>query len=1805
MPHAAGGPFLHPPGVRFDQGIQKLMKPLAQFAVSAGLATALLLTALSHSHAQTTPTENAPQSVAFSHPQVARDAARYETFLKKAWGGRKVNADALVRNANAMLAQDARGASRGFASAVVAKPDNAAAWMGLARALLAIPTNTLQGSERYDIPVNASGAAYRGYQRATSRFSQAEALGLLGQALKRRSYWRPAIDALRVANLLQASVQRQAAYEALRATHGFRMINTTTQAEAVSPRVCLEFSEQLSTAQVGFVGFISINGKDPEGATREGQQLCLEGFAHGERYEVKVRAGLPSDIGEVLTKDITLAVYVPDRKPMARFTGRNYVLPSRGQQGIPVVTVNTQAVALEVYRIGDRALNEVVQRGDLQRQLSTWDIDTIKSRSGAKVYDGRLSVTSKLNTEVTTAFPVDEAIGTLQPGAYAMVARPADDPKSASAYQVATQWFIVSDLGLTAFSGDDGVHAFVRSLADTRTLEGVDVRLVARNNEVLATAKTDARGYATFDAALARGEGGQQPAMLVAQNGATDYAFLDLSGAAFDLSDRGVAGRAAPGALDGFLATERGVYRPGEEVHFTALLRTRGGKASNLPVTLVVTRPDGVEHRRTVLPDQGLGGRSLTLALTHGTMTGTWRARVHLDPKAAALSETAFLVEDFVPERMDLALKPAGDQLVVGQDGAINAKGVFLYGPPAAGMALEGEVVVKTTTNGPSGYRGYRFGLADEQVSPVRKRFSGLPTTDKAGLATIPVSLPAIPKTGKPLEASIVVRLREPGGRTVERTLRLPVQTGLSRIGVKPLFDAQSLGQGETAQFAVVLLDGAGAPTDAQGLKWTLSRLETRWQWYSRDGAWSYESMTLTRKVSDGTFDVAKGTPSKLSTPVEFGRYQLEVADPTRAGGPVTTVVFNAGWYTAGDNVESPEMLDVALDKPLYTGGETAKVRISDKRGGRALIAVISGDMKTFQDVAVPAGGVDVPVSVSQAWGAGAYVTAMLYRPMDATAKRMPSRAVGIKWLGLDQSTRTLNIALGGPDKIGSGETLSVPVTLSGLKAGEAAYVSLAAVDVGILNLTGYETPKPGTWFNGQTKLAMSIRDYYGRLIDGMRAERGRLRSGGDAAGGLAMQGAPPSEETVAVYSGLVRVDENGKADVAFELPEFNGRVRLMAMAWSNDKLGHADRDITIRDPLALTLSAPRFLTLGDTARLRVDVHNVEGAAADYAFAVDRTFSDGAATSLAKTTLTLAAGERQPQTLTLEPTDVGLTTYGVRITGPGGIDVSRTLQIDIKPPAGDIKRTTVSSLQPGGKLTLTGDLMQDLIAGRSQLSVSVGTTARFDIPSLLTQLDRYPYGCAEQTVSRALPLVYANAVAAEIGIATDAKLRKRVQVAIDRVFQMQNASGAFGTWGPSQGDIWLTAYVTDFLSRAREKGYTVPERGFTLALDKLQNFIAYAQDFEKGGENRAYALYVLARNKRAPAGELRYYADERLGRFSSPLAKAQLGAALAMIGDKSRAARAFTAAVNDVNAAHAASAASATGARSVVRFARTDYGSHLRDGAAVLTLASESGMAAGKPASLKDVVAAAFETRRHTSTQEQAWMLLAAHALGGANAPLMLGVDGNAHTGQLVRTFHADEIASQPVTIVNKGDQAVDAVVSVVGAAMTPEPAIAKGFKISRRMFTLDGAALETNNADGTPKAISQNTRAVVVVDVTTDDPGGRLLVVDRLPAGFEIENPRLVSSGDVKALSWIKPSQRPEHTEFRDDRFVAAFNLNAANGADAKPAGTTLSMAYIVRAVTPGTYVQPATTVEDMYRPEAYARTDADEVLITAPTAE
>jgi uncharacterized protein YfaS (alpha-2-macroglobulin family) len=381
----------------------------------------------------------------------------------------------------------------------------------------------------------------------------------------------------------------------------------------------------------------------------------------------------------------------------------------------------------------------------------------------------------------------------------------------------------------------------------------------------------------------------------------------------------------------------------------------------------------------------------------------------------------------------------------------------------------------------------------------------------------------------------------------------------------------------------------------------------------------------------------------------------------------------------------------------------------------------------------------------------------------------------------------------------------------------------------------------------------------------------------------------------------------------------------------------------------------------------------------------------------------------------------------------------------VRPATQILARRTVRPIARNESITLSNDLFGDLVPGTGSVSVSVGLSTALDAAALLAALDRYPFGCSEQITSRAMPLLYVNDLASEAHLSLDTAIDQRIRDSIDRLLARQGSNGSFGLWSAGGNDVWLDSYVSDFLTRAKERGFVVPDVGYKLALDRLRNVVNNAEDPGKtGGRDLAYALYVLARNGAAPIGDLRYFADTKLDDFTSVIAKAQLAAALGMLGDRTRAERIYTAALQQLQP------------QPTLEYGRTDYGSTLRDAAALVTLASEGNAPRATVLSAVQRVEAARGLTNYTSTQENAWMVMAARSLARDATNVLLDVAGERRQGAFNRRFRPNELA-QPLRIGNTSEGPLQAVVTVNGAPLVAEPAAERGFKIERLYYTLDG----------------------------------------------------------------------------------------------------------------------------------------------------
>lgn len=1605
-------------------------------------------------------------------------------------------------------------------------------------------------------------AAINAYLRSEAPAQQVNALLSMARGLDALRRGKDMIAPLRLAQSLSPRDDVSKALDRALRLYGFSLSETTVDSNTLDPRICSEFSEPLDKT-INYADYVQtqVPGVSIEAS---GAQLCIAGLTHGQRYSFTFRQGLPAASGEQLQKSVEVTQYVRDRQPTVRFPGRAYVLPSVESAALPVVTTNTETLDLTLYRVSDRNILRTMQDGYFGRPISQYQRAEFAREVANEFWSGTGQVQTELNQDVTTRLPVGEIVGDLQPGVYVLQASiPGDDGYQSAP---ATQWFVISDLGVSTMSGTDGLHVFVRGLSDAAAKEGTEVSLLSRANTVLGTAVTDAEGYARFDPGLSLGKGGDRPGLVTLQHG-DDFAFLSLTDPEFDLSDRGVEGRPASPPIDVFLTTERGAYRAGEVIHALALARDGSAEAiAGLGLTAILTRPDGVEYSRITLDDQGAGGRVFAMPLSGSVPRGTWRIAIHADVDAAALASTKLLVEDFLPERIDVALSLPDGPIKLGQTPPqLGVQADYLFGAPGADLAIEGDVILSAAGE-IDGFAGYKFGRHDQPFRTKRGQLQGGVKTDASGAARLNLDLPELTEVMQPLEARIIARVREGSNRPVERVLKKQVLTNTPLIGIKPQVDGV-VAEGTEAAFDLIAISPDLA-RQSMRVKWTINRVRTRYQWYSNYGNWYWNPVTRRSQVASGEAVLMPEQITTVAAPVDWGHYEIKVE---RLDGPyvASSTSFYAGWYASADASATPDLLEASLDQSSYLPGDTATFRIVPRASGTALVTVMTNRLVAMTSVEVTEGENLIELPVTDEWGAGVYVSATVIRPLDAEAGQNPTRALGLSYAPVDPGESRLSARFDMPAEVAPRGPLNVALQVDGVAAGQTAYAMIAAVDEGILNLTGFQPPSASDHYFGQRKLGMGLRDIYGRLIDGQSGALGTVRSGGGGAeAGLSSQSPPPTEELVAYVSGPVTVGSDGIARAQFTLPEFNGSIKLMAVVWSDGAVGEATADVLVRDPVVVTATLPRFMAPGDESQLLLEIIHATGPTGLMPLAVNAT---GADIGTVPASVTLSEQGKQVITVPVTASKTGLAKVTVTLQTPGGKTLLKTLNLPIQRNDPVIQRRAQFDLAAGGTFTLDGNAFDGFLPGSASATLAAGPLARFDAPGLLDALDRYPYGCTEQTTSRALPLLYLDQVARAMKLDARDNIAARIEQAIDRVLTNQASNGAFGLWRPGRGDMWLDAYVTDFLSRAVAQGHRVPKLAMRQALDNLRNQVNSARDFETGGEGLAYALLVLAREGAASIGDLRYYADVKANSFGSAMALAQIGAALAAYGDPTRADKMFRLADARLQSSQPEG-----------QTWRADYGTHLRDAAAVLTLAVEAGSNAVNLEKLSSQVAPSLGEVTGRSTQESVWSLLAANALLNRSDG-SLSLNGTPVQGPLVQVLQQDAVT--PVAIQNTGARNTVVTLTTFGVAAQPEPQGGNGYRIDRAYYTMDGELVQAAE-------VPSGTRLVVVLTVQPFNAGeGRLMVNDPLPAGFEIDNPNLIQGGDVRALDWLKLSDRVRNTEFRQERFLAAVDHGGTN---------PFQLAYIVRAIAPGSYHHPAASVEDMYRPEYRARTATGRLVVT-----
>lgn len=1550
--------------------------------------------------------------------------------------------------------------------------------------------------------------------------------------------------------------------------------------------LALEFSRPLVGTQ-DFDALVRFEEKVGTGdsswsLSEDGKTLRYPYVEAAKDYTVLIDANLLAADGSRLGKPLKQKVYTGELKPVAGFASQGSVLPARESRGLPVVSVNVPEVDVEFLRVREKSLPAFFQQFQRGGRRGSWDLESEYSgneplsKLADPVYVNRFILGGKQNERVLTYLPTQDIKELQEPGLYFAVMKRAGSFEN----EFDTAFFTVSDIGLHTRAYKDKLFVHTASLQSGEPIKNVELRILDAKGELFLKGVTDGNGNALLNYTLDAGH------VLTARS-KTDVSLLPFNQPALDLSEFAVAGRQSAW-FDVFAWAGRDLYRPGETMRVSAILRDNDGKPTKpQPVFLRLKQPDGKTFRETKLQPGEQGYFEFTQQIPADAPTGRWQVEFRTDPASKdAVQGMTVRVEEFLPERMKLDLDSTQKTLGAGQPFKLVANAAYLYGAPADGNRFTAKLAVSVEQHPLESLPGWFFG--DPTLELPREAKDVIDTEfGSDGILREDIALPAEAKPVSTIAAVVSGSVYETGGRTVTRTLKRVLWPAKALVGVRPLFDdADGADANSNARFEITRVDADGKPQPAKGLKATLVRELRDYHWNYTDNHWDYDFTRRFENKDTRTLDVGSAN-AKIDFPVEWGEYRLDVFDP--ASGLTTRYPFRAGWSWNDENRgldARPDKVKLALDKTGYRAGDTLKVTLTPPHAGKGVLLVESDKLLYVQDIDVKPGST-FELPVTEAWERhDVYVTALVFRGGTAPSKITPARAVGVAHVPMDRKARRVAVGVSAPKQMRPEQPLPVTVSVPEL-AGKAAHVTISAVDVGILNITRFPVPDANAQFFAQRRLGTDAYDIYGRVIESFEGASGKLKFGGDMALEALPQAKRPTArvQTVDLFSGSVTLDAKGNARVQLPVPDFNGTLRVSALVYSDTRYGNRDMETIVRAPILAEASMPRVMAPGDRSTVTLDVQNFTGKPGEFSVRVEGI--GPLAIAEAARSVKLAVDAKQTLSFPLSATE-GYSVAKVRVRVDGnGFKADRSYELPVRAGWPQVLRAQTRVLDPLAPITLDSSFADGLMAGSVTARMVVSPLPPIPFASALQGALEYPYGCAEQTTSKGYAaLLLDDATARALGTKglEAAKRRERMEGAFGRLASMQIASGHFSMWG-DDGYVnpGLTPYIAEFLLDAKDAGFAVPDNVLQKALNRLSEDLLsggnefYGQDRRDNLKfaNQAWSGYVLARVNRAPLGTLRALYDNQRDKALTGLSLVHLGVALSLQGDTKRG-----------DAAIKAGFAKDSSERPPYF---GDYGSAIRDDALMMALLHERGLSKPEYDTRAVALGRALDARRATgwlwlSTQEQVALARLGKALmvgQGKQVSGTLTVGGDAQQIAPARLFGRsfDSAAlARGVQFAPQGEAPMYASLEVAGIPRSaPEPDT-RHLSVERSWYTTDGKPW-------TPQALKEGEALIVRVTITANSNMPDALLTDLLPAGLEIENFNL---GDAKqwadvVVDGIGISERSsaadvKHEEFRDDRYVAALALSS---------GSKAQVYYLVRAVSPGTYTVPPSLVEDMYRPE------------------
>ena len=1515
-------------------------------------------------------------------------------------------------------------------------------------------------------------------------------------------------------------------------------------------------------------------------------------FEPGSIVEVTLKKGLPGLYGGSLSSTYTEKVVMADLEPKLEFAdSKGQYLMRSGLKNLQVSAVNVPEMEVEVYKVYENNVLHFIYANGGGYYYDEFTQGNGSPDDGGYYYDDyyyddyyyddydshrrnySVSNYGKMIHKDTVRF------GDFQNRIYdyALSVAPFIESRFKGTYVIKimdseNRWrkdakvISVSDIGLIAKRYKDGVMVFANSIRTTEPLAGVEVSLVSSNNQSLLVGTTNAEGIVKFEGASKAIEG-YYPRMITAVKG-QDFNYIDFSDTKVETSRFEVGGKHEYSHdYEAYMYADRNLFRPGEKAHLSAIVRDKTfGIVDDIPVQVKIYSPTGKVFREFNKKLNRQGSFEVEVDIPDYAQTGQYEAELFSGEKNL-LASYFFQVEEFVPDKIRVNLDINKETVDPGAELEVDIASEYLFGAPAAEHNYEMDVRLTHRSFYSKKYKDYTFYRDNRDNSTLDGSYSE-GQLDAEGKAKENFSLQEDITASGLVSGKAYVSVFDATGRTVNRSVGFTVIPRSYYIGIKS--DRYYYSADKDISFGIVAVDGHDKPKKNFTVQVELVR---------------YEWRTVLRKNSSGNFyytserkevPVKKqdlkinGAPRTYSFRVkESGSYELRVR---KKGSDYynyqTFYAYSWGSSSASSfQVDKEGRVEMVLDKEKYQPGEKAKVLFTTPFSGKMLVTVERNSVLEHHYVNVENNSAELTLDIKEQYLPNVYISATLFKPHKMNSPTPFLVGHGYHPLMVEKKSNKLPLEINAPKRIKPNRTQEIVVKTVPEKD---VHVTFALVDEGILQIKGYDTPDPYAFMYAKRRLRVHGFDMYELLLPEVG---GSSPAGGDESGSKKRINPITAQrfKLLSYWSGIRRTNERGEVRLKVPIPEFNGEARLMAIAYSGPRFGSASKAMKISNDVVVMPALPRVLSIGDSASVPISLMNTTQKSGRVGVKI-RT--EGPLKVTSRTSRSASLGAKGTTTVHFgikAAEDVGV---GKIFIETDGLDrVKQEIEIAVRPASPLIVEDGSGKIEAGKTKTIS--IPSDFLAKTQSTSLTISKFPAVKFAGHLKYLKQYPHGCLEQTTSKLFPQLYFDELAA--AVAPDEHYKGNavyyVKEGIIKLQSMQMSDGSFAYWpGGGYSNWWGSVYATHFLVEAKKKGFNVNSSALSSALSYLHKEATRRQTYNyytynptgtsyklKARKEAIYSLYVLALAGKADISAMNYY------RARPHLLTNDTRYLLAGAYGLSNKWTAFHELIPN-----------AFIPEQPVRLSGGSFDSEVRANSIMLAvLADVDPNHKQIPYLVKHISKMGDQI---WSTQDRAWAFLALGKAAGKNADANVQISVSANGKSIGKynnkdlTLKSDAMNGKRITLKATGKGEVYYFWSTEGVKKRADENIKEvdlGIKVRRKFYNRFGQEISGNT-------FRQGDLVVARISIL----GGirsveNIAISDLIPAGFEIENPRLTTSTN---LDWTKTNLYPEYMDVRDDRLLLFTGLSKDANKD---------FYYMLRVVNAGTYVLPPIGAEAMYDPE------------------